>query len=173
MSAFDSPYARFCIHSFLFASSFYDRLKTIAWNRCGVLLLNHDDSSLKRQTSLLNARSDDKLFEALSCEEASKKANLKLNNGGMFFKKGGFIEPKILCQSLLTHKNINQILSTKIEKLDSDGINHKIVTDGKVIEYEEVCLCAGHTSKELIDLNGLSSKRGQISYVDSSMILRT
>ena len=81
LSAFDSPYARFCIHSFLFASSFYDRLKTIAWNRCGVLLLNHDDSSLKRLTSLLNARSDDKLFEALSCEEASKKANLKLNNG--------------------------------------------------------------------------------------------
>ena len=168
LSAFDSPYARFCIHSFLFASSFYDRLKTIAWNRCGVLLLNHDDSSLKRQTSLLNARSDDKLFEALSCEEASKKANLKLNNGGMFFKKGGFIEPKILCQSLLTHKNIYQILSTKIEKLDFDGINHKIVTNGKVIEYEEVCLCAGHTSKELIDLDGLSSKRGQISYVDSS-----
>ncbi len=168
LSAFDSPYARFCIHSFLFASSFYDRLKTKAWNKCGVLLLNHDDSSLKRQTSLLNARSDNKLFKAFSCEEASKKANLKLNSGGMFFKEGGFIEPKNLCQSLLNHKNINLILSTKIEKLDSDGINRKIVSNKKVIEYEEVCLCTGHASKELIDLTGLSSKRGQVSYVDSS-----
>ena len=168
LSAFDSPYARFCIHSFLFASSFYDRIKTKAWNKCGVLLLSHDDSSFKRQASLLNARSDNKIFKEISCEEASKKANLKLNNGGIFFEKGGFIEPKILCQSLLDHKNINQILSTKIEKIDLDGISRKIVNKGKSIEYEEVCLCTGNASEELIDLTGLSSKRGQISYVDSS-----
>ena len=35
-------------------------------------------------------------------------------------------------------------------------------------EYQEVCLCAGYTSKELLNFSGLSSKRGQISYVDSS-----
>ena len=51
LSAFDSPYARFCAQSFLFASSFYDQLDTIAWKKCGVLLLSHDDS-ISQKTNL-------------------------------------------------------------------------------------------------------------------------
>tara|TARA_B110000014_G_scaffold262889_1_gene258009 strand:- start:4149 stop:5429 length:1281 start_codon:yes stop_codon:yes gene_type:complete len=167
LSAFDSPYARFCIHSFLFASSFYDRLKTNAWQKSGVFLMNHDNSSLKRQNSLLNANPEN-LFKELSREEASKRAGLELNNGGIFFDKGGFIEPKSLCLDLLRLKNINLILSSKIKDINTDGDNPKIVIKGKISKYNEVCLCTGHTSEDLLRLPGLSSKRGQISYVDSS-----
>lgn len=168
LSAFDSPYSRFCIHSFLFASSFYDQLNTKAWKKCGVFLMNHDDSSLKRQNSLLSVRSDNLLFEELNIEEASSRAGIKLNNGGIFFKKGGFIEPKILCENLIDQKNIRKILSTKIEKIISEENIHKISMGGKISEYDVICLCAGNTSHELIQLPGLSSKRGQISYVKSS-----
>ncbi len=168
LSAFNSPYARFCLHSFLFASSFYGQLKTNAWHNSGVLLMGHDDSSLKRQNSLLNARPDKELFEELSHEEASKRAGLQLNNGGIFFKKGGYIEPKALCQDLLSHNNINLKLSSTVEKINTDMDNLTLTINGEVSEYQEVCLCAGYTSKELLNLSGLSSKRGQISYVDSS-----
>ena len=168
LSAFDSPYARFCLHSFLFASSFYDQLKTNAWHNSGVLLMNHDDSSLKRQNSLLNARPDNELFEELSHEEASKKAGLQLNNGGIFFKKGGYIEPVALCQDLLSHKNINLKLSSMVKKIYKDKDNLTLSSNGEVSEYQEVCLCAGYTSKKLLNFSGLSSKRGQISYVNSS-----
>ena len=168
LSAFDSPYARFCIHSFLFASSFYDRLKTDAWQKSGVFLMSHDDVSLKRQNSLLNARSDNVLFEELNREEASKRSRLRLNSGGIFFDKGGFIKAKTLCQDLLSHKNINLILSSKIEKIHTDGDNIKIVIKGEISEYKEVCLCTGYASEDLLNLPGLSSKRGQISYVDGS-----
>ncbi len=168
LSAFNSPYARFCLHSFLFASSFYDQLKTNAWHNSGVFLMSHDDSSLKRQNSLLDARPDNELFEELSHEEASKRAGLQLNNGGIFFGKGGYIEPKDLCQELLSHKNITLKLSSTVEKIYTDKNNLTLIINGEVSEYQEVCLCAGYTSKELLDLSGLSPKRGQISYVDSS-----
>ncbi len=168
LSAFDSPYARFCIHSFLYASSFYDRLKTDAWHKSGVFLMNHDDSSLKRQNSLLNARPDITLFEELNLEKASERAGIKLNNGGIFFEKGGFIETKALCKDLLSHSNINLNLSSQIEKIGTDIDSHKIFVKQEVYEYEEVCLCAGHASEDLLNLPGLSPKRGQISYVDSS-----
>mgnify|MGYP000848522288 FL=1 len=168
LSAFDSPYARFCLHSFLFASSFYDSLNSNAWYKSGVFLMNHDDSSLKRQNSLLEARPSNDLFEELSCEEASKRAGLKLNNGGIFFKKGGYLEAKALCQDLLSHKNINLILSSRVEKIEADGKNLTLVSEGEISEYEEVCLCAGYASENLLNFPGLSSKRGQISYVDSS-----
>ena len=168
LSAFDSPYARFCIHSFLYASSFYDRLKTDAWHKSGVFLMNHDDSSLKRQNSLLNARPDITLFEELNLEKASERAGIRLNNGGIFFEKGGFIETKALCQDLLSHSNINLNLSSQIEKIGTDIDSHKIFVKQEVYEYEEVCLCTGHASEDLLNLPGLSPKRGQISYVDSS-----
>ena len=168
LSAFDSPYARFCLHSFLFASSFYDQLKTNAWHNSGVLLMSHDESSLKRQNSLLNARSDNELFEELSHKEASKRAGLQLNNGGILFEKGGYIEPKALCQDLLSQKNINLKLSSTVEKIDLHNNNLKLIINGEVSEYQDVCLCAGYTSKELLSFSGLSPKRGQISYVDSS-----
>ena len=168
LSAFDSPYARFCLHSFLFASSFYDQLKSNAWHNSGVLLMSHNDSSLKRQNSLLNARPDNELFEELSHEEASKRAGLQLNNGGILFEKGGYIEPKALCQDLLSHKNVNLKLSSTVEKIDVYKNNLTLIINGEVSEYQEVCLCAGYTSNELLNFPGLSSKRGQISYVDSS-----
>ena len=168
LSAFDSPYARYCIHSFLFASAFYDSIKTKAWHKSGVFLMNHDDASNKRQNLLLKARPDTNLFKELSRKEVSKKANLKLKNGGIFFPKGGFIETRALCQDLLNNENINQILSTKIERVYEDGNKKKIYIGGSSLEYEEVCLCTGNASKHLINLPGLSSKRGQISYVESS-----
>ena len=130
--------------------------------------MSHDDSSLKRQNSLLNARPDKTLFEGLNLEEASERAGIKLNNGGIFFKEGGFIETKVLCRDLLIHNNINLILSSKIEKIETNIDSHKIFVKGKVYEYEEVCLCTGYASENLLDLPGLSSKRGQISYVESS-----
>ena len=40
-----------------FASSFYNGLKTDAWKRTGVIMLNHDDAS-ERQSSLLSKRDD-------------------------------------------------------------------------------------------------------------------
>ena len=168
LSAFDSPYARFCAQSFLFASSFYDQLDTEAWKKCGVFLMSHDDQSLKRQDSLLNVRSDNLLFEELNIDEASRRAGIKLNNGGIFFEKGGFIEPKALCKVLIGHKNIRKILSTKVKKIISEETINKIFIEKKISEYDEICLCTGYTSNELIQLPGLSSKRGQVSYVKSS-----
>ena len=89
--------------------------------------MSHDDSSLKRQNSLLNARPDDELFEELSHEEASRRAGLQLNNGGILFEKGGYIEPKALCQDLLSHKNINLKLSSTVEKIDVDNNNLTLI----------------------------------------------
>ena len=168
LSAFDSPYARFCIHSFLYASSFYDRMQTNAWHKSGVFLMSHDDASIKRQRSLLDARQDNYLFQEFSKEEGSKKANLKLKSGGMYFEKGGFIETKRLCQDLLSHENINLFLSTKIERLDAIGSKKKVHFNAEIRDYEEICLCTGNASSELMNLSGLSSKRGQISYIKSS-----
>ena len=130
--------------------------------------MSHDDQSLKRQSSLLNVRPDNLLFEKLNVDEASSRAGIKLNNGGLFFEKGGFIEPKALCKVLIDHKNIREILSTKVDKIMSEENINKIFIGKEISEYDEICLCTGYTSNELIQLPGLSSKRGQISYVKSS-----
>ena len=62
LSAHDTAFGAFTLQSYIFASSFYNGLKTDAWKRTGVIMLNHDDASEKRQSSLLSKRDDGEIF---------------------------------------------------------------------------------------------------------------
>jgi len=169
LSAHDSSYARFCLHSFLYASRFYDQLKTSAWIKSGVFLMSHDSASKKRETSLLSARQDNLIFEQFDSHEISSKAGIKLNNGGLFFPHGGYILSEEICKDLLEHQKINQIFSTKITKVKVTKENKTLITvNSKDHEYTHVCICSGAESTDLIQINGVNPKRGQISYIESS-----
>ena len=43
--------------------------------------------------------------------------------------------------------------------------------DKEIHEYEYICLCTGSDTDSLIDLDGFSKKRGQVSHIESNEIL--
>ena len=77
LSAHDTAYGRFNLQSYLYATAFYDGLSSDAWKKTGVLVLNHDDDSEKRQASLLDKRSDGLIYKYLDAKNASEISGIE------------------------------------------------------------------------------------------------
>ena len=95
LSAHDSPFGRFNLQSYIYATNFYDNLETAAWKKTGVILLNHDESTQKRQSSLLEKRSDGEIYQYLNSDEASKISGIELKFNGLLYKDDPFFVSKL------------------------------------------------------------------------------
>ena len=160
LSAFDSPYSLFSLHSYLFSTRFYDELDTKYWNKTGVLLLDFNKNTNKRFKQLLQTRNDSKIFKYVTSEEASKIAGIELSLGGLFFPEAGWLNPKGVFDQLIMNDNI-EFISKKVKKISESTVS----LDNKEYEFDHVCLCSSHESNRLIELKGIGKKRGQITYL--------
>lgn len=167
LSAHDTAFGAFTLQSYIFACSFYNGLKTDAWKRTGVIMLNHDDASEKRQSSLLSKRDDGEIFRFVDSHEASVLTGVDVQFNGLFFEDAGYILPEELCEFLIDSPKINLFTSSHIEKLskNKNKINMKI--GDKEYEYKNVCVCAGSETGKILDINGVSIKRGQVTHIES------
>lgn len=168
LSAHDTAYGRFNLQSYLYATAFYDELSSDAWKKTGVLVLNHDDDSEKRQASLLDKRSDGLIYKYLDAKNASEISGIETQLNGLLYDQAGYILPREMCQTLIESNNINLITSAEIKDLEKieDKITFKI--DKLSYEYEQVCLCTGSDTNNLMKLPGFNIKRGQVSHVKSN-----
>ena len=117
LSAHDTPYGRFNLHAYVFATNFYESLQTSAWQQTGVLVLNHDSDSNKKQDSLIQSRNDNTIFEALDSKEASQVAGIEITTPAMLYRDAGYILPKQICAELIEHPKINlQLLASTVNQ---------------------------------------------------------
>jgi len=163
LSAFNTPYSHFCLHSYLYSTRYYDAQKTSYWNKTGVLLLDFDETSHKKFNALRNARQDEKIFKKLSKEEAGKLAGISVPTGGLYFKDAGWLNPKTYIEDLLNNSEINFIPKevTKISKT-------KVHLEDREYSFDHICLCSSFESNKLINLKGIEKKRGQITYLSKN-----
>ena len=171
LSAHDTPYGRFNLQSFVYATRFYDQLNSEGWNKTGVMVLNHDADSNKKNKSLLEKRSDGLIFKNLNEKEVSSKTGIELNYQGLLYEDAGYIFPKEICKALINSPNINLFTSAKIENLKINEGLASFKIDKEIHEYEYICLCTGSDTDSLIHLDGFSKKRGQVSHIESNEIL--
>ena len=167
LSAHDTSFGRFGIQSYLYAINFYENLKTKAWKKTGVLVLNHDEASKKRQESLLNRRSDGLIYEYVSAKKASEISGILINHDGLYFKDAGYVIPHDMCEFLVKMPNINVFTSSVVKNITKDNDKFFLTVKNKKFEYDEVCICAGSETNDLISVEGFNIKRGQVSHVKS------
>ena len=172
LSAHDSSYARFSLHSYLFSSRFYDDMKSQFWKKSGVLMLGFDENSLKRETALCNSRKDTVLFEKLSKESATKKVGFKINHGGLFFKDAGYINPKGLCQDMIDDELIEKKFKEEVKVLVKESNHFHLKTESGEYVLDHVCLCNAFMVNQFSDLQGISKKRGQVTYISTDKSLK-
>lgn len=168
LSAHDTAYGRFNLQAFLFSTRFYDQLQSTSWNKTGVLILDHNEETLKKHQSLLEKRSDGSIYKSLNEKEVSELAGIELKHKGLLFKEAGYISPKEICEELIDSPNINLITSAEVEDLRRVENKTTFRIGSNIYEYEFLCLCAGSDTDSLIDLEGFSKKRGQVSHIESS-----
>jgi len=160
LSAFNTPYSLFCLHSYLYSTKYYDALETSNWNKTGVLLLDFDESTNKRFNALLNARQDEKIFQKVSKKEASNLAGISVPAGGLYFKEAGWLNPETYIKELLNNPDINFVPRevTRISKT-------KVFLEDREYSFDHICLCSSFESNKLIKLKGIKKKRGQVTYL--------
>ena len=164
LSAFDTPYSLFCLHSYLYSTKFYDALNTSYWNKTGVLLLDFNETTHKRFLQILNSRQDLKLFKKVTREEATEISGIPVPYGGLFFKDAGWLNPNGILKHMLNSPRIKLITGevTKISKT-------KVFLDHKDYSFDHICLCSSFESNKLINLKGITKKRGQITYLKKEL----
>ena len=167
LSAHDTPYGRFNLHAYVYATNFYKNLKSSAWRQTGVLVLNHDSESNKRQNSLTQVRSDNLIFSELNSKEATDIAGIEITTSAMLYKDAGYILPKQICEELIENPKINLLLSTPIQKVIETENKVYLLIDNEKEEYDFVCLCTGSDTEKILKLEGFSKKRGQVTHVKS------
>ena len=167
LSAHDSAYGRFNLLSYVYATNFYENLKTHSWKKTGVLILNHDEDTARRQKALLERRSDGKIYRHLNYAEASELSGIEVKYDGLHFKDAGYVLPNELCGFLTGSEKINVFTNSKIENLSGDGMKTTFTIRDEHFEYDDVCLCTGSDSSELMNIDGFSTKRGQVSHLES------
>ena len=167
LSAHDTAYGRFNLLSYVYATNFYENLKTQSWKKTGVLILNHDEDTARRQKALLERRSDGKIYRHLNYAEASELSGIEVKYDGLHFKDAGYVLPNELCGFLTGSEKINVFTNSKIENLSGDDMKTTFTIRDEHFEYDDVCLCTGSDSSELMNIDGFSTKRGQVSHLES------
>lgn len=133
------------------------------WDGCGLLQLAFDDKELRRQQQLAEAFSSS-LLSPVTQEGACQLAGLSVNHQGLLFPEGGWVKPRVLCQVLLTHPNIEVLCHQDVVSLAHDGQQWQAKgSSGVLASAEVVVLATAQDTKQFSATSKLPIKgiRGQ------------
>ena len=167
LSAHDTAFGSFTLHSYIFATNFYKRLKTDAWKKTGVIILNHDAATEKRQSSLLEKRADGEIYRYIDPDEASEISGIDIKLNGLIYEDAGYILPEEMCKFLIESPKINIFTSSHIKSIKKNREVFNLNIGKKKFEYQNVCVCAGSETANIVDIDGISIKRGQVTHIES------
>ena len=167
LSAHDTAFGSFTLHSYIFATNFYKQLKTDAWKKTGVIILNHDAATEKRQSSLLEKRADGEIYRYIDPDEASEISGIDIKLNGLIYEDAGYILPEEMCKFLIESPKINIFTSSHIKSIKKNKEVFNLNIGKKKFEYQNVCVCAGSETANIVDIDGISIKRGQVTHIES------
>ena len=167
LSAHDTAFGSFTLHSYIFATNFYKQLKTDTWKKTGVIILNHDAATEKRQSSLLEKRADGEIYRYIDPDEASEISGIDIKLNGLIYEDAGYILPEEMCKFLIESPKINIFTSSHIKSIKKNREVFNLNIGKKKFEYQNVCVCAGSETANIVDIDGISIKRGQVTHIES------
>ena len=167
LSAHDTAFGSFTLHSYIFATNFYKQLKTDTWKKTGVIILNHDAATEKRQSSLLEKRADGEIYRYIDPDEASEISGIDIKLNGLIYEDAGYILPEEMCKFLIESPKINIFTSSHIKSIKKNREVFNLNIGKKKFEYHNVCVCAGSETANIVDIDGISIKRGQVTHIES------
>lgn len=171
LSPFQDPLSRFNMTAQLFADQFYTEhdFYTTCGGKTGVLHLPMNDRQHQLYTSLCDIYAHEPDFmQWVEQEHTQQCTGVSLNRGGLFLPKSGWLDPKLLCENLIKHSNINVRYNTSVTQLSRDSSQWAaITTTGEQILATHVVICNAHDALKLSECSQLPLKRirGQVSHM--------
>ena len=137
------------------------------WQQCGVLQLAFSEAESLRQRALVQQGFPTELLHAVTMEQASSLAGVKLQSGGVYFPTGGWVFPRALCKSLTQSSEIS-IVQGEVTEIRPLGDQWQAWHGGDLLATATVIVVAGATVTNRFSQTAhlpLRSVRGQVSHL--------
>lgn len=172
LSAQQGPLGEFNLLAYEYAEAFYSDRGHFEHHgqACGLLQLA-ETAEQEAQLRAIGA-SHSRIVRAVSAEEASDIAGIRLQQAGLHFPKGGWLRPAELCAALLRHPNITLITNTPVARCERNTQGWQVVDrQGLVIvRASGLVLCCAQAVEGFEQCQGLPLKaiRGQVDKLATS-----
>ncbi|RAP37859.1 bifunctional tRNA (5-methylaminomethyl-2-thiouridine)(34)-methyltransferase MnmD/FAD-dependent 5-carboxymethylaminomethyl-2-thiouridine(34) oxidoreductase MnmC [Legionella quinlivanii] len=169
LSAFKSPLTDFMLMAYLYALRFYKQLPAIEKfaDLKGIIQLAYSDKERKLQSSLKKwLERYPEMAVPIDAKEASQKAGIVLENGGLFIPETGWIDLPELCRFLLEHPGINTQTDTSVSQIHYEN-GYWLVNSQRA---EVLVIANGYQASQFEQTSWLPLKRikGQMNWIDES-----
>ncbi|WP_319024725.1 bifunctional tRNA (5-methylaminomethyl-2-thiouridine)(34)-methyltransferase MnmD/FAD-dependent 5-carboxymethylaminomethyl-2-thiouridine(34) oxidoreductase MnmC [Microbulbifer hainanensis] len=176
------PNGDFNLHALMFALRYYRSFCPQAVHFNGLLQLaqTEKEQSLHAQVAKwLEPHKAENLVRPVGAAEAGELAGLPLPCGGLYFPSAGWLQPSVVCATLLQHDNIRVHCETQIDNLEESAGGWSLRSAaGESFSADIAIVCAANEIRELPHTAALPLRpiRGQVSGAaacDTSRKLRT
>ncbi len=165
------------LSSLTFSQRYYAPYRDQYWHPTGLIQLAWSDTEQSRQRRFIERNQyPEDLLHPVTRQEAEALTGTSLMSGGLWFPGCGWLEPGKLCKSLAKHSGIRKVLTYSVEKIEpSEGEWHISGTDpdNPDIRADQVVICAGHLTPQLIPGSGsfrFKAIRGQVTHLPEPLI---
>lgn len=180
LNPLSAPLAEFFPAAFSYARRYYDSLPfRFEHDWCGVLQLFSDSKGLDKRQAMLNMQMPDSIVKALTANQASKIAGLKIEHPALYYPQGGWLSPQQLTTGLIEQALLSGVSchwQKQLNKLTqlADGSWLLTFTDGTCVQHQQVVLANGNNINQFCQSNHLPiySVAGQVSHISASALSR-
>ncbi|MEX2475212.1 FAD-dependent 5-carboxymethylaminomethyl-2-thiouridine(34) oxidoreductase MnmC [Marinobacter sp.] len=165
------------LSALLFSQRFYGRFQGDAWHPTGLLQVASEEKERNRQQRFVQrTRYPHEIVEPVDAATASRLVGIRVEHGGLWFSRCGWLQPSALCHTLTRHPRITTLYSTRVDRLSQSGESWQIVAEQRSIEADRVVLCGGHQTPTLIPIAGehghfrFKTIRGQVSHLPDNLV---
>lgn len=162
-------------HGFAFTLGLLKQLPTannIA-DLCGQIQLAFNDNEAEKQTKLINVLHQHSSIQVLSAAEASDKANIALNVGGLYLPESGWIKPKAFCLALINSDLISSITSTQAIHINKQAFNWSVtLTKEQSLTADIVVVCNANDIHQFAQCQHIpiTPVRGQVNFFNANAL---
>jgi tRNA 5-methylaminomethyl-2-thiouridine biosynthesis bifunctional protein len=137
------------------------------FNICGQIQLAFNTREQENQAKLLNNTHQNQIIQQLSATEASEKANIALNVGGLYLPESGWVKPNVFCQALIHSDLITTMTSTQAIKIKKQRTHWDVfLNKEQTLEADIVVLCNANSIHQFEPCRNIpiTPVRGQVNF---------
>jgi tRNA 5-methylaminomethyl-2-thiouridine biosynthesis bifunctional protein len=162
-------------HGFAFTLALLKQLphSTTIYQLCGQIQLAFNQHEQEKQLKLLGSAYQHPAFQLLSATEASIKANINLQVGGLYLPESGWVKPQSFCQALIHSDLITQRTSTKAIDLQKHDSHWQVsLINEQTLEADIIVLCNANELPQFEHCKNIpiTPVRGQVNFFKANNI---
>lgn len=140
------------------------------WGACGVIHLNHNPSETKRNQKLAQHTWHQHLYQPINAQQASQLAGIPIQQDGLYWPHGVWINPATLIHTLLKHPNIQLHTNSQVHHINHQQQWHIQTTQGKTFSGSHLIFCVGAQTHTLPIIQQYPTQqiRGQTSIAQAT-----